>query len=390
MKSLRDALNGHQNSLGLIRLVMASAVIFDHAFPLGGWGTAPFLALTKNQQSLGGLAVLGFLAISGYLVTKSAMNADVLQFMWRRFLRIFPGYWLVLAVGAFIVGPSIWLATGHPLGAYFSFGPQSPWGYLYNNFTLVIGQYQINDIYVTTTPFGLDGQGGPINGSIWTLTYEWLCYLLLAGLLVLGVLSKARIVIPMVAAFFFIMRVVNEVQPGGAALVFPFFGDPWRLNFGFIFFLGATLAAYSHLIPFDHRFGIAAGLGSLVLLRVGGFNTVGYVLFAYFVLYIAAALPRRVQWIGKKNDYSYGVYLYGWVVQQVLAFLGVHRWGYVPFAVLSLIGAFGCAWVSWHVVEKQALKLKDWGPGRGVRYWWDRLTGRFRRTPVAVEEPASD
>lgn len=390
MKSFRDALNGHQNSLGLIRLVMASAVIFDHAFPLGGWGVAPFLALTRNQQSLGGLAVLGFLAISGYLVTKSAMNADVLQFMWRRFLRIFPGYWLVLAVGAFIVGPSIWLATGHPLGEYFSFGAQSPWGYLYNNFTLVVGQYQINDIYVTTTPFGLDGQGGPINGSIWTLTYEWLCYLLLAGLLLLGVLSKARIVIPMVAVFFFIMRVANEVQPGGAALAFPFFGDVWRLNFGFIFFVGATIAVYSHVIPFDHRFGIAAGLGSIVLLRFGGFNTVGYLLFAYFVLYVAAALPQRLQWIGKKNDYSYGVYLYGWVVQQVLAFLGVYRWGYVPFAVLSLIGAFGCAWVSWHVVEKQALKLKDWGPGRGIRYWWDRLVARFRPRPVAVEEPASD
>ena len=387
MKSLRDALNGHQNSLGLVRLLMASAVIFDHAFPLGGWGTAPFLAMTKNQQSLGGLAVLGFLAISGYLVTKSAMNADVLQFMWRRFLRIFPGYWLVLLVGAFLVGPAIWLATGHPLGDYFSFGDQSPWGYLYNNFTLTIGQYQIKDIYTTTTPFGLAGQGGPINGSIWTLTYEWLCYLMLAGLLVVGVISKAKIVIPLVAGFFFIARVANEVVPNGAAMILPFFSDPWRLNFGFIFFLGATIAIYSHVIPFDHRFGIVAGLGSLALLRVGGFNTVGYVLFAYFVLYLAAALPQQVQWIGKKNDYSYGVYLYGWVVQQILAFLGVWRWGYLPFAVLSLIGAFGFAWLSWHLVEKQALKLKDWGPGRGLRYWWDRLTARFR-TPEP--EPASE
>lgn len=392
MKSLRDALNGHQNSLGLVRLLMASAVIFDHAFPLGGWGTAPFLAMTKNQQSLGGLAVLGFLAISGYLVTKSAMNADVLQFMWRRFLRIYPGYWLVLLVGAFIVGPAIWLATGHPFGDYFSFGDQSPWGYLYNNFTLTIGQYQIRDIYVETTPFGLAGQGGPINGSIWTLTYEWLCYLLLAGLLVIGVISKAKIVIPMVAAFFFIARVASEVVPGGAGMLLPFFNDPWRLNFGFIFFIGATLAVYSHLIPFDHRFGVVAGLGSLVLLRYGGFNTVGYLLFAYFVLYLAAALPQRVQWIGQKNDYSYGVYLYGWVMQQVLAFLGVHRWGYVPFALLSLLAAFGCAWVSWHLVEKQALKLKDWGPGRGIRHWWGRLTARLRprRTELVAEDSAGD
>ncbi len=386
MKSLRDALNGHDNSLGLVRLVMAAAVIFDHAFPLGGLGTAPFLAMTRNQQSLGGLAVLGFLAVSGYLVTKSAMNADVLQFMWRRFLRIFPGYWLALIVAAFVVGPLVWwLGYGRDLLAYFSFGPDSPWAYLWNNFTLVIGQYGIWDLYVETTPFGQDGFGGPFNGSIWTLIYEWICYLLLAGLLVTGVLTRAKLVIPAVAAFFFLMRVVNEVTPGGAALVFPFFGDVWRLNFGFIFFLGATIAVYSHRIPFDHRFGVVSILGSLALLRLGGFNTVGYVLFAYAVLYVAAALPRRVQWIGRRNDYSYGVYLYGWVVQQILAFLGVWQWGYVPYVALSLVGAFACAWVSWHLVEKRALQLKDWGPGRGIRHWWDRATARFRR-----DEPAPD
>lgn len=389
MKSLRDALNGHHNSLGLVRLVMASAVIFDHAFPLGGWGTAPFLALTKNQQSLGGLAVLGFLAISGYLVAKSAMSADIVQFLWRRFLRIFPAYWLVLLVGAFIVGPVLWLSYGRPLSTYLGTGPDSPLAYLYSNWTLTIGQYQIWDLLSTTTPFGQAGFGGPINGSIWTLTYEWLCYLLLAGMLLVGILSKAKIVVPITAGFFFLMQLVNIVSPGAAAAVFPFFGDVWRLNFGFIFFIGATIAIYSHVIPFDHRIGLASGLASLVLLRVGGFNTVGYVLFAYFVLYVAAALSRRAQWIGAKNDYSYGVYLYGWVVQQILAYLGVYRLGYFPFALLSLAGAFGFAWLSWHLVEKQALKLKSWGPGRGVRYWADIVRarlGRARAEPLDLQD----
>ena len=90
-----------------------------------------------------------------------------------------------------------------------------------------------------------------------------------------------------------------------------------------------------------------------------------------------------MQWIGQKNDYSYGVYLYGWVMQQVLAFLGVASLGYWPFAILSLIAAFGCAWVSWHLVEKQALRLKSWGPGRGIQHWWDRISTRFARRPAA-------
>lgn len=364
MRSLREALNGHQNSLGLVRLVMASAVIFDHAFPLGGWGEAPFLAHTRNQQSLGGLAVLGFLGISGYLVTKSAMGSDVMQFMWRRVLRIFPAFWAVLLVGAFLVGPAIWLAGGRPVTTYFGVGDGSPLAYLYSNFTLKIGQFGVRDVFQGTTPFG-----GSINGSIWTLAYEWMCYLMLAALLVIGVLSRAKIIIPVIAGFFFLMQLVYVISPAAAATAIPFFADPWRLNFGYIFFVGATLAVYSHVIPFDHRFGAFAGIASLALLRYGGFNTVGYLLFAYFVLYAAAALPRVTHRIGMKNDYSYGVYLYGWVVEQILAFLGVYRWGFFPFAILTLIGAFGCAWLSWHGIEKQALKLKSWGPGRGIRYW---------------------
>ena len=75
-RSLSDALAGHRNSLGVIRLVLASAVIFSHAFPLGGWSTDdPMKTLTKGQESIGGFAVLGFFAISGYLIAKSGMKA---------------------------------------------------------------------------------------------------------------------------------------------------------------------------------------------------------------------------------------------------------------------------------------------------------------------------
>ena len=58
-----------------------------------------------GQASLGSLAVGGFFAISGYLIAKSGMSSDVVQFMWRRILRIFPAYWLVLLVTAFLIGP---------------------------------------------------------------------------------------------------------------------------------------------------------------------------------------------------------------------------------------------------------------------------------------------
>lgn len=373
--SLHDALAGHRNSLGLLRLLFAAAVIVDHAFPLGGWGTAPFLRYTSDQQSLGGLAVIGFFAISGYLITKSGMNADVVQFMWRRFLRIFPGFWAVLLFGAFVVGPIIWVAEGNALGDYLSLGPGGPIAYLYSNWTLTIGQWGIHDIYLETTPY----PGGAINGSIWTLVYEWGCYLVIGVLVAFGVLKRAIIVVPLITAFLFIAQVLTMLEPGSAAGMFPSFGDPWRINFGLVFFIGATIAAYAHRIPFDDRLGALSGIAAVVMLRYGGFNTIGYLAFTYFVLYLAARLPKFFQRVGAKNDYSYGVYLYGWVVQQVLSFLGVNDAGYLPYVVASLLSAGALAWLSWHGVEKQALKLKDWGPGRGWRYWWDRLRVRFGR-----------
>ena len=122
---------------------------------------------------------------------------------------------------------------------------------------------------------------------------------------------------------------------------------------------------------------------TLVTLLVGGFSSIGQVAFVYAILYLAVALPKAVQWIGNTNDYSYGIYIYGFLVQQVLAYLGVHRWGYWPYVVLTLVIAFGCAWLSWHLVEKRALRLKSVGPGKGIRHWWDAAAERVpwgRRT----------
>jgi peptidoglycan/LPS O-acetylase OafA/YrhL len=134
-----------------------------------------------------------------------------------------------------------------------------------------------------------------------------------------------------------------------------------------------VLAVYSGEIRYDDRLGILAGLVLLFSLRYGGFSTVGTIAGAYFVVYLAARLPRQLRWIGAKNDYSYGVYIYGFLVQQVTAHLGWNQWGYVPYVIITLFVSFGCAWVSWHLVEKRAMRLKNWGPGLGLRHWYGRV-----------------
>lgn len=380
--SISQALNGNNNALGLIRLVLAALVIVDHAFPLGGFGEDPVKALTLGQASLGSLAVGGFFAISGYLIAKSGMSGDVVQFMWRRTLRIFPAYWTVLLVTGFIIAPLIWwLGYGRELVAFFS--PGGGLSYFLANWTLAIGTYGIHDLLATTTPYGLETGASVFNGSLWTLAYEWACYLIIAVLVLFGVLRNARILVPLLTAFYFVLQVVLIVAPAGVALIAPRLADGNGIALTFTFLLGSTLAVYSRAVPFDDRLGILAGVLVLVTLRWGGFLTIGTIAGAYFVMYLAARLPRQVHWIGKKNDYSYGVYIYGFLVQQVLAYLGVHTWGYVPYVLIALVITLGFALLSWHGVEKWAMRLKNWGPGRGVRHWWNEARSRWPRAGKA-------
>lgn len=372
--SISQALNGHNNSLGLIRLILASLVIVDHAFPLGGYGEDPFWALTKGQASLGSLAVAGFFAVSGYLIAKSGMSGDVVQFMWRRSIRIFPAYWLVLLVTAFLVAPMIWVSGGQPLAAFFSTQVGGPFFYFTANWTLSIGTYGIYDLLAATTPYGREVGASAFNGSLWTLIYEWQAYLIIASLVAFGLLTRARIIVPMLAIFFLVLQLIAAINWDVVVSLVPrFMADQYMITLGFTFLVGSVLAVYSKQIIFDDRLGIFTGLLALATLRFGGFSTIGTIAAVYFILYLAARLPRKLQWIGQKNDYSYGVYIYGFLVQQVLAYLGVYTWGFVPYVLLSWLVAMGCAWLSWHILEKHALALKNWGPGKGFAYWYQKL-----------------
>jgi peptidoglycan/LPS O-acetylase OafA/YrhL len=372
--SLSEGLGGHRNSLGVLRLILASAVIFSHAFYLMGAPHDPFLDLVKQQESIGGIAVLGFFAISGYLITKSGASSDAVQFIWRRGLRILPAFWTVLIVTAFGVGPAIWLVMGRPLSTYFTLGEGGPVAYVLRNALLSIKQYGIYDIFVHT-PYG--ATAGPVfNGSLWTLEYEWGAYLIIWALVIFGVLRNARVLVPVLTAFYLLLEIASRLVLHGAGMIFPYFGDPYRVTLPLIFLYGACLAVYSRRIPLDGRFAALAACLVVGSLAVGGFAVIGYPALAYLVLWLAAALPKSVQWIGAKNDYSYGVYVYGFLVQQITAFFGWYRWGYLPWTLACLVITFGCAWLSWHGVEKWAMRLKDRGPGRGIAHWRGIISSR--------------
>jgi peptidoglycan/LPS O-acetylase OafA/YrhL len=362
--SVLSRLNGRNNSLGLLRLAFAIAVIVSHAYPLGGVGGEPFFGTWGAQETIGGAAVAGFFAISGYLVLRSALSSGFFQFLWKRALRIFPGYWVALLVGVLAVGPVVWLLEGRRLGAYFLPGDKSVVTYLSANFDLSIGAYGVWDIFERTTPYGLAVGASDLNGSIWTLTYEWSSYLIVAALLGLGLLRFTRATVVITAGVFGFINALYFFDQQLALSAFGPIIDQSFAGFGFVFFVGASIGAYAETLPLTRWAGIACGVVVVVSLVGAGWKVIGFAALPYFLLWVAAALPKQVQWIGQKNDYSYGIYLYGFLIQQTTAYFGLHLLGIAPWTAMCIALAFGMAWLSWNLIERPALSLKSFGRGR--------------------------
>jgi peptidoglycan/LPS O-acetylase OafA/YrhL len=367
--SIDEALSGRRNSLGFLRLVMASLVILHHAYPLGGFGPQPLENWSQGQASIGTLCVGGFFAISGYVITKSGASGDFMQFIWRRFIRIFPAFWLVLIVTAFVVGPFIWCASGRSFESYFSTPGLTPYNYPASNWTLSIGAFGIHDIFAETTPYGRVAGVSIMNGSLWTLVYELNSYLVIGFLVFFGALQRVRWIVPALCLYTFSLLLLAKHSDLPTQIAPAFLRDVNMVTFLFTFLCGATLAMYSKKVPFSPGLGLMSALTLLATLRYGGYETIGIVAGVYLIMFLGAWLPEFTQRVGDKNDYSYGVYIYGFLVQQVFANFGLERFGFWPYAGGAWLVALGCAWISWHALEKWALRLRSWGPGRGSAYW---------------------
>jgi len=169
--------HGHQldprvNSLNLIRLGLASMVLFAHGFYLAGDGVGPHV----DGENLGGWAVFGFFAVSGYLITASRWSNSLGTFLVHRVARIFPAFLVCLVVIAVFFAPIGYLRQNGTLAGYLTTGPTTPAGYIFSNLML-----HINANEIAGTPAGVPFPGA-WDGSIWSLYYEFQCYLIVAGL----------------------------------------------------------------------------------------------------------------------------------------------------------------------------------------------------------------
>ncbi|AVQ00966.1 acyltransferase [Caulobacter segnis] len=303
-----------------LRLIAATLVVAHHARVLDG---RPPIMIGPSLD-LGALGVGLFFAISGYLVTGSLKQTPrVGTFVAKRALRIFPGLLAALLVTAFIIGP---MSTTLSTSAYLA--DPDVYGYMLKNLTLYAVAYDLPGVFLTVPVAGV------VNGSLWTLRLEFTAYLALAAL------GAARQATPRT------LTVLALVAAAGSTVVhvagLDARDDLFRIAYlagvnGFLFLSGAALKASGRQPPLWLA-------GAAVILLA---TPVWFLGLPLIVLRLGAVDTPRLP-----VDLSYGLYIYSFPLQQMLA----ERSQLSLAKSLALTLPFALA--SWLLVEKPALRLK--------------------------------
>jgi peptidoglycan/LPS O-acetylase OafA/YrhL len=345
------------NFLNGLRLLLAAGVIAWHSFALTG---RDFSGLPAAQQLLSQVFVDGFFAISGFLIARSWMrNPNVRSFLQARALRILPAFWVCLIVTGLLFSPLSNLLSGarEPWAVLATAGPYI---YMVGNAALWVFQRGIEGT-LTHVPYQESW-----NGSLWTLAWEVMCYVAVMTLGLLHLIGRK-------AVLWILFVVILSASVGEQILDLEIATLENALRFGLMFLAGTLVAAHSDDVRVSKR------LMSVAFILVGAaaftpdYRLIGALPLAYGLI----ALGGLVSY-GKlefRNDVSYGLYIYAFPVQQLLASAGLYGLDVAVFWLLSTMLTVVLAAASWFLVEKPILRQK--GRVRSRR-------GRLRTAPGVI------
>ena len=336
-----SAASNRPSGFDYMRVVLATLVVCSHAinvcygvaFTEAVWrGPArPFLAIILPM----------FFALSGFLVAGSFERCKtIISFGGLRVLRLMPALAVDTIIGALLLGP---IFTVLPLATYF----HDPAFFSY--FLNIVGKIH----FVLPGVFGSNPWPDFINQQLWTLPFELICYTTLVGLAFFGIAQRPKLFL--VAAFganlliFLIKYYEHGLEP-----TYLFIG-PLLVQ---CFLYGIAAYLFRRSIVWDKTLFWIASAATVVCLSLPGWDFVVPLPATYITVYLGLLQPKRNRIINS-GDYSYGIFLYGFPVQQmvVAAFGHGHQQWYTNL-LLALPITFALAVFSWWCVEKPAMRLK--------------------------------
>nr|WP_301541616.1 acyltransferase [Xanthomonas euvesicatoria] len=332
------------NNFDAVRLLAAAAVIFGHAHPLTN---TPSPVLFGN--SVQAIAVKIFFVISGFLICKSwVLDPNPFRYFTKRAVRIFPALIVITIISAFVLGP---LLTSLPLIDYLT----SPRTYLYLKNILLYPIYDLPGLFANNTyPVA-------VNGSLWSLPVEFAMYLTIPFAITLATIvrRKASIWLAAVALCAVSLSLVRLHAPEKHPVLY---GTDLisALDVAPYFLIGASIA-YTGLERFMRPVIALFLLGILTLFQPSSAvasEIALYILLPICVLATCINSETILKGAGYLGDFSYGLYLYGFLIQQIVNQIFHNSLSALQNAAISLPISLLFAIASWHLIEKPALAKK--------------------------------
>jgi peptidoglycan/LPS O-acetylase OafA/YrhL len=332
IKTIGSCSQEAKNNFTVLRLIAALLVIYGHCYPIVGSGHPDLILQLVNSRYAGAIAVDVFFVISGFLIAASWERNSVPAFFAARILRIYPALIVCVGLSVFVLGALITKDANY-------FSQPETWKYFTHNATLRATEYFLPGVFQ-------DNPDKAINGSIWSLPLEVRLYVLVAILGACALLKEGRYFVFCVAlgvAYFF----TNMHQPENVP-------SHNTLNSAAFFLTGIFFWLY--------RKSIILSAPLLALCIIVAVATNGTKQFSYAYLLVIAYGTFYLVYIPKikldlKKDLSYGVYLYGWPVQQLVVY-------FVPDcsaefnAIAAMAIVLVLAYCSWEFIESPALALR--------------------------------
>lgn len=329
------------NRFDLIRLFAAYLVLFSHAGFLFKNLPNDFYQDLTGATTAGQLAVSIFFVISGFLICGSAYNSKGLGFyIFSRATRLYPAAFLCSLITVFVIGASF-----TNLGIWDYLSDWQIYKFIKTNTLLFSVTYHLPGVFT-------DNVGSSVtNGSLWTIPYEIKMYLFCA----VGVfLIRRQWIFPTVAVVLLTYTTLSE--PLFNHTIPP--SDFAKYSFAYYFFAGSAIYVLRHRFWLNGAIALALGI-----IYISSFNTIAFDLaeklfLPYAVIFVALSYPRLQSKKFAPPDISYGVYIYGFPIQQSVSALFSETHTLIFCTVLSTAIITLAATASWYMVEKPTLANK--------------------------------
>jgi peptidoglycan/LPS O-acetylase OafA/YrhL len=323
---IENNLNSHQNNTLILRLVLSLIVFYSHFFAISG---LPEPRIPFGIHTLGWYAVNIFFLISGILISRSYQLREFSSYSQSRVLRVVPAYIVSIIISIFLALFFIDVGESQIIESFSVF--------FSNLFPILMFNGSITSSWAHTAMPGI------LNSSLWTISFEFLCYFFMIPLFFdKNIKPIKKIIISFV--FLYLISKSNVLLGSGIRYdllrVFGYFLigigiytliSKKKININIL--LGFAFIFYCE--PYIKEFFVSV---SLILLSI------------FFGLYF-----KKIPML--KNDYSYSIYLFAWPISQTIIYIfnkNVYIELFIALILLAVTSLF-----SWYFIESPSLRMKN-------------------------------